>query len=78
VPAQNKANKIMQSPTTFYREVPKDTIMRELQNRFTAEDLSLVKDEIASVLPECNSLREFIARVEELILLKKALRSHIK
>ena len=58
---------------SLYREIPKESILTILQERFSREELDAVRLEVNDLLLSCNSMAELEVKVYEVLKSKRNL-----
>lgn len=63
---------------SLYREIPKESILTLLQDRFSSEELDAVRLEVHELLFTCNSMAELQSKVYEILKGKRNLDDYRK
>lgn len=60
----------------LYLEVPKETLISELRNKFKPEDFELVKNDLYGLSDACHTLDELYRKVYEILKSRTSLRDY--
>ena len=52
---------------SLYREIPKKSLISELKNNFTMEELDIIKNDILSVMSSSDNLNHLYKRLDKIV-----------
>lgn len=61
---------------TLYQEMPKESILSELRNRFNPEEFELIRTNLYKLLDHCQTMDQLYGRAFELLKAKKDLQAY--